>query len=170
MPTMVSIRIDLSAAVLLTLATVAPSCSSSSDNASGTETAAGGASVGSVGGTSNTGGTGAGGDIAAAGTTASGGSSAASAPTWTELYTSYLASGTIGHCVNCHSWASSASSAYDQLQRSGYIDGTTSPPLATTGASILKWFGGTMPTDASPQSSPAVVDFLAWAAAGAQKN
>ncbi|HTB73127.1 MAG TPA: hypothetical protein VK762_07775 [Polyangiaceae bacterium] len=90
------------------------------------------------------------------------------APTWTQIYTDYLKSGTPGNCVNCHFQMSSASGAYSYLKGQGYINGTGSI-LAKTG-SCLSWLGGTMPPG-GPRSEPmAVSDMNAWAAAGAKNN
>jgi hypothetical protein len=127
----------------------------------GTASSGSGASRTGDSGGSSTGGTG----NAVGGLT--GGSSS---PTWSTLYASYLGQGTIGHCANCHAWASSATGTYDHLRSAGAIDGTTSPPLVTRGKSILKWFGGTMPQDTNAESPQAVTDFLAWAAAGANRD
>src|ERR1700678_3596170 len=52
-------------------------------------------------------------------------SSAASSPTWTELYTTYLAAGTVGGCTSCHSEMSSASGAYTWLGKEGQIGGSS---------------------------------------------
>jgi hypothetical protein len=105
----------------------------------------------------------------------SGGSSAAdggssngsngSAPTWTEIYATYLASGTEGHCVNCHSSASSASAAYALVQSGGYVNGTQS-----TVSHLFSWMGGIMPPGGPASDTKGTAAVKAWVAAGALDN
>ena len=95
---------------------------------------------------------------------------ATTAPTWSYLYATYLGSNTIGHCGNCHSWATSASSTYSELKAANQISGSSSR-LVLQGVSILKWFGGGMPQDTGQiTDAQAVADFQAWVAAGALDN
>jgi hypothetical protein len=90
------------------------------------------------------------------------------APTWTDLYGSYLAGGTEGNCSNCHSQMGSASGAYSYLSSKGYIGSGTSS-LDDPNNSCLTWFGGNMPPSGGSDMN-AVNDFDAWVAAGAQDN
>ena len=90
------------------------------------------------------------------------------APTWSELFTSYLASGTEGRCESCHSEGSSVSSLYTWLKGKGYINGTSSK-LTSSSQSILSWYGGSMPPS-GPSDATAVSQMDAWAAAGAANN
>ena len=133
------------------------------DDATGTApngTGGDGASLGSGGGTG----------LDTGGTSGVGGAGTAAAPTWTALFNTYLASGTtMGHCGNCHSTASDAASFYADLQRAGQISGTNS--AITTQNSVLVWFGGDMPRDGVVgDMTPAIIDFEAWVADGAQNN
>jgi hypothetical protein len=88
--------------------------------------------------------------------------------TFSQLYTKYLAGGTIGNCVPCHGGTGSASSMYSWLQGKGYVGGA-SPRLTSTIGSCLSWYGGNMPPG-GPQNAQAVSDFNAWAAAGGMNN
>jgi hypothetical protein len=88
--------------------------------------------------------------------------------TFSQLYTKYLAGGTIGNCVPCHSGTGSSSSMYTWLQGKGQIGGSH-PVLTNSGSSCLSWYGGNMPP-IGPQSTQAVSDFNAWAAAGGLNN
>ncbi len=85
--------------------------------------------------------------------------STSSAPTWTYLYTTYLAEGsTIGDCdgsCHHHSECSSASACFNwignDIQR-------------------LSWEGGNMPPGGPSSDAQAEADFAAWQAAGGQDN
>jgi hypothetical protein len=96
------------------------------------------------------------------------GTGGGTAPTWTEIFTSYLASGTVGNCGNCHGSMDTPSDAYSWLQGQGYVGGAK-PSLAQSGSSCLKWFGGNMPPSGAT-SAQAVTDLAAWALAGGQDN
>ena len=85
------------------------------------------------------------------------------APTWTQIYDHYLASGTVGHCADCHSQAASASATYGFL--SSYINGSQS-----TLSGIFSWMGGTMPPGGATSNAQATADVQAWIAAGALDN
>jgi hypothetical protein len=61
-----------------------------------------------------------------------------------------------------------ASNCFQTLTSSGYLDGSTNPPLLGN-QSCLSWFGGDMPPGGQT-AGQAVTDFQAWAAAGAQNN
>jgi hypothetical protein len=89
--------------------------------------------------------------------------------TWSHLYTTYLASGTIGNCSPCHGGISTASSCYTWMQQKGQVGGT-SPALTNSSRSVLSWYGGNMPPGLPAQSAQAVSDFNAWAAAGGTNN
>ncbi len=90
------------------------------------------------------------------------------APTWSQIFTDYLAGSAEGRCAGCHSQGSSASSTYSWLQGRGYISGTSSP-LVSSSQSCLSWYGGNMPPS-GPNDAKAVADMNAWAAAGALNN
>ncbi len=89
------------------------------------------------------------------------------APTWTQLFDSYLGDGTEGHCTQCHE--SAPHDFYIMLKDGLQIDGTRSH-IAVNGQSVLSWFGGPMPRDQNVQDPKAVTDFTAWVAAGALEN
>jgi hypothetical protein len=90
-------------------------------------------------------------------------------PTWSSIYSKYLASGTPGDCYPCHSQMSTAPKAYSWLKQKGYINGTSSA-LVNPARSCLSWYGGNMPPQ-GPSSLPAAKsDMNAWVAAGAQNN
>jgi hypothetical protein len=92
------------------------------------------------------------------------------APTWTEIYTKYLAAGTPGNCGSfCHSSMGDPSGAYNYLQGRGQISGTSSG-LVSTYSSDLSWFGGNMPPGGPGSYPTAAADMQAWAAAGALNN
>ena len=91
------------------------------------------------------------------------------APTWTQVFNSYLAGGTKGRCSSCHSEGSSKSNLYSWLKSRGYISGTSSA-LVDPNQSCLSWYGGNMPTNGPSSWSAAVTDMNAWAAAGALNN
>jgi hypothetical protein len=91
------------------------------------------------------------------------------APTWTQIYTSYLKAGTPGNCAagGCHSFQMpNPKSAYSYLQ--AYISGSSSI-LVKTG-SCLSWYGGNMPPGGPRTEAMATSDMNAWAAAGAMDN
>jgi hypothetical protein len=128
--------------------------------------AGGGSGSSGISGSSSSGG--GGGNSGSSGS--SGGSSSgapAAPPSWTAVYDAYLASGTNGHCTNCHNQMSSPSAAYSFLESQGFISGSTTK-LAGSG-SCLMWFGGNMPPGGTGDAQ-AVTDVTAWAAAGAQNN
>jgi hypothetical protein len=91
------------------------------------------------------------------------------APTWSSIFASYFASGTVGNCSSCHGGTSTASGLYTWLKGKGQINGTTSA-LADPSQSVLSWLGGNMPPS-GPSSDPAAEsDIKAWVAAGALNN
>jgi hypothetical protein len=156
--------------------------SSSSGDTTGTSggsstSSTGGSSTSSSGGssTSSTGGTSGGSSTSSSGSSGtSGGSSGTSggsssggpaAPTWTQLHTLYLKSGTIGNCPHCHSSTSSASSAFTWIKGKGYSPAA----LVDKNQSCLSWFGGNMPSS-GVTSAAAAKDFNAWFAAGGLNN
>jgi hypothetical protein len=93
------------------------------------------------------------------------------APTWTKIWTSYLAAGTIGNCAasGCHAQTSTASGAYSWLSGKGQITATNAP-IADTSQSCLSWLGGDMPPSGPGSSAAAASDLAAWAAAGAPND
>jgi hypothetical protein len=105
-------------------------------------------------------------------TTDSGTVSSGPAPTWTQIYTSYLGTGTEGGCnkSGCHSEMSSASAAYTWLEGKGQIDGTSASEIADPNQSILSWMGGDMPKGGPSSDATATSEIEAWAKAGAQNN
>ncbi len=91
----------------------------------------------------------------------------APAPTWTEIYDSYIKKGTIGGCGGCHT-ATTAHSAYMWLENMGQISGTSSA-IVTSGSEIT-WFGGFMPPGGPTSAPKAAAEMEAWVAAGALEN
>jgi mono/diheme cytochrome c family protein len=91
--------------------------------------------------------------------------STADAPTWTQVYSEYLALGTTGNCAGCHGGYGSA--------KAGYAKGGGAA-WAKLGSSRLTWYGGDMPPGGpgpnDPQGAKARADMDAWLAAGAQVN
>ncbi len=88
-------------------------------------------------------------------------------PTWDDIFTKYVASGTKGGCGGCHG-LSTAKDAYDFLKQGGQIDGTSS--AIVTSGSDFSWFGGFMPPGGPSSYPEAVADMKAWVAAGALDN
>jgi hypothetical protein len=88
----------------------------------------------------------------------------AQAPTWTQIYDTYFATGTVGVCGSCHSNATSPSATYTWLKGQGYING------AQTSLSFLTWSGGNMPPSGPASLPQATADVNAWIAAGALDN
>jgi hypothetical protein len=107
------------------------------------------------------------------GSTSSGADSSTSSttPTWTQIWTDYLAVGKAGNCASggCHSQMASKSAAYSWLQGRGYISGTSSS-LVSSSSSCLTWYGGNMPPLGPGSLSAASKDMDAWVAAGAANN
>jgi hypothetical protein len=100
----------------------------------------------------------------------SGGSSGSSgnpttAATWSQIFSSYLASGTPGKCTDCHSEMSDASASYTWLNNKGQI-----PSIANSSGSCLSWLGGDMPPSGPTSNAKATADLSAWAAAGAKND
>ena len=100
------------------------------------------------------------------------------APTWSTIYASYFAPGTIGHCAGggCHTntvggfaCGNSKSSCYQGMVSAGLVSGTTSRLAGAN--SPLTWFGqgGGMPTGGGVDSQAAAA-IAAWVAAGAMDN
>jgi hypothetical protein len=93
-------------------------------------------------------------------------------PTWSELFSAYMAPGTEGGCGRagrCHArQMADPTSAYGWLKQRGYIAGTDSA-IASNANSCLRWFGGNMPPGG--QANPkAVADLAAWVAGRAPQN
>lgn len=92
------------------------------------------------------------------------------APTWTQIYNAYMATGTIGNCASgftCHaSTMGSPTAAYSFL--GSYMSG--SPPRLVSRGSVLSWYGGNMPIGGPRSNAQATMDMNAWAAAGAKDN
>jgi hypothetical protein len=109
----------------------------------------------------------------------------AAAPTYAELYDTYFAPGTPGHCATagCHAdpghnvWlcGSSAELCYQGMVGVGLIDpdDPTHSDIADPKRSPLAWFnaaGGNMPLDAQGQNDTARDAIQAWVAAGAKAD
>ncbi len=92
-----------------------------------------------------------------------------SAPTWTSIFTKYLARGTKGNCTQCHSQMSSASAAYSYLSGTHQISGTSSAIISAS-KSDLSWYGGNMPPGGPRTYPAAAADLAAWVAAGAPND
>jgi len=107
------------------------------------------------------------------------------APTYSELYASYFAPGTPGHCATagCHAdpghtvWlcGETKGDCYAGMATVGLID--TSDPthssIADAHRSPLAWFnptGGNMPFDAQAPNDEARDAIAAWVAAGARDD
>ena len=138
--------------------------SSGGGSSGGSSSGAGGVtsgSGGSSGGSSSGSGSGSGGGSGSG--SSSGGASGA--PTWTQIFGAYLANGTVGHCGDCHSSASTAPGAYSFIQTSGYIQGTQS-----TVSNLFTWMNGIMPPSGSTSDAQATAAVKAWVAAGALDN
>ncbi len=107
------------------------------------------------------------------------------APTYSELYSTYFALGTPGHCATagCHAdpshtvWlcGTTKSDCYAGMITVGLIN-TTNPThsaIADPGLSELVWInpaGGNMPFDAQVENPAGRDAIKAWVAAGAQDN
>ncbi len=156
-----------------------------SPNAAGTGSGSGGSSGGSGGATSSSGSSGGGqGDDGGSPGGSSGCSSAAStpgagtgasgeggsAPTWTKLWTEYLAAGTVGGCAKagCHGTPGQCDTPSDCYQ---WLDSYSDICGGINNNALFSWTpNGFMPAG-GPTSEPNVVtDFAAWTAAGSQNN
>jgi hypothetical protein len=84
------------------------------------------------------------------------------APTWSAIYGSYLATGTIGSCGGCHAEATGAPGAYSFIQGYGYLNGAQSNL-----SSLFSWMGGPMPPGGPTSNAQATAAVQAWVAAGA---
>jgi hypothetical protein len=109
----------------------------------------------------------------------------APAPSYAELFETYFAPGTPGHCATagCHAdpghavWlcGTTKSDCYAGMVDVGLID-TAQPvrsALVDPHRSPLTWInpaGGTMPLDAQGESDQAAAALRAWVAAGARKD
>jgi hypothetical protein len=144
--------------------------SSSSGGSSGSSSGGSSSGIFGFGSSASSSGGSVGSSTSSSGATGSSSSSGGSTtpPTWTQIYDSYLAPGTIGNCVNCHSGTSTPSGMYSFLQGKGQLGGA-SPALTSSSTSCLSWYGGNMPP-LGPQSVAAVSEMNAWAAAGAKDN
>jgi mono/diheme cytochrome c family protein len=81
--------------------------------------------------------------------------------TWTQIYDSYLAVGTIGNCGSCHGQADNASDTFT------YIATSFAP---TSFANCFTWSGGNMPLNGPASNPQAAAAVAAWVADGAQNN
>ncbi len=132
-----------------------------------------GAAPMACGGTTGTGGGGTGGGSSSTGggasstggeaSSTSSASGSASVPTWTYLYSTYLAVGTAGDCngsCHHHSECSSPSACYSWIG-SRQLSG---------GGGLLSWDEGYMPPGGPSSDPQAETAFTAWTAAGAQDD
>jgi len=108
----------------------------------------------------------------------------ADAPTFSELFDTYFAAGTPGHCATagCHAdpghnvWrCQDEDSCYEGMRDVGLIDATTPAKswIADPKRSPLTWInpaGGNMPLDAQGDNDAARTAIEAWVAAGAPRN
>jgi hypothetical protein len=151
-----------------------PSSSSGSGSGSGHPSSSSGSSsgipTGSSSGTAHPSSSGSSGGPANGSSSSSSGGGVAptGTPTFTYIFNTYLANGTIGKCTGCHGQMSSPSASYSWLQSRGQV-GSANPGLASASVSCLSWYGGNMPPF-GPQSAQAVADMNAWAAAGGKNN
>jgi hypothetical protein len=94
------------------------------------------------------------------------------APTWTQLFNAYLASGTVGNCAHsgCHPSAmGSPRAAFAFLTAEGQLTGPQ-PAITDSSSSCLSWLGGDMPPG-GPARDPFVDrDLESWVKAGAKNN
>ena len=92
----------------------------------------------------------------------------ATAPTWTTLWTTYLASGTLGGCAKagCHAagQCDTPSDCWTFLNSYEYIAGGINNNF------LFSWTGGFMPAGGPTSEPKAFCDFAAWTAAGSQNN
>ncbi len=100
------------------------------------------------------------------GATSSSGST--NAPTWTDLYNTYLsdATTTIGDCdgsCHYHTECSSASACYSWI-------GTGKYGALSNGGGLFTWDQGYMPKDGPTSDATAEAAFAAWIAAGSPDN
>jgi len=100
-----------------------------------------------------------------------------SAPTWTEVYETYFADGTPGHCGDCHNKGmfnvgSTKTSFYNALVNVQLIDPSNPKDsvLGLSPGSPLAWFGGSMPKDDPSPNSAAKKAITDWLEDGAQNN
>jgi hypothetical protein len=94
------------------------------------------------------------------------------APTWTQLFTTYFESGTLGNCAHsgCHgNVMTSPSAAFAWLEGQAQV-GSSPPPIADPNSSCLSWLGGDMPPDGLTTDPVAQLDLDRWAMAGANDN
>jgi hypothetical protein len=105
-------------------------------------------------------------------TTSVSAASSGNAPTWTQLYQTYMLIGTMGNCTfpGCHDGDMDTPSDSFTWLASQMQLGDSNPAIVQPGVSCLSWFGGTMPMGGPTMSTTATKDFMAWAAAGAKNN
>jgi hypothetical protein len=148
------------------------SSNKSSDGTGANGSTGSSAGTGSSGNTGSSTGSGSGKSTVDAGTTPpveDAGPASASTPTWSSIYTAYLAAGTAGNCGGCHGQMSTASGSYSYLTGKHQIGGSSSA-LVSANTSCLSWMGGNMPPLGPSSEAAATADLQAWAAAGAQDN
>jgi hypothetical protein len=105
------------------------------------------------------------------------GVSASGAPTFSQLYTSYFATGTAGNCADtgCHpSDMDNASDSYTYLLNDTNAQ-YCGPPnclasIANPCTSMLAWFNGSMPLNNPVPNAQAAAAVAAWVAAGSKNN
>jgi hypothetical protein len=105
------------------------------------------------------------------------GVSASGAPTFSQLYTSYFATGTVGNCAatGCHpSDMDNASDSYTYLANDTNKQ-YCGPPnclasIANSCTSVLAWFNGSMPLNNPVPNTQAAAAVAAWVAAGSKND
>ena len=111
-------------------------------------------------------------DLTSTNSTAGLSGSSSQPPTWTQLFDTYLAVGTIGNCGHsgCHQgFMNTPPSAYSWLQDRAQLGGPQ-PELTDPSSSCLSWLGGDMPPDGPLADPVAEKDFDVWLKAGAKNN
>jgi hypothetical protein len=88
--------------------------------------------------------------------------------TWSHIFYTYLAKGTVGNCTSCHPQMSDPKKSYRYLDDQGFLGGAN-PALVQEGTSCLSWFGGDMPLNLK-QSKAAQDEMTMWGHAGGLNN
>ncbi len=105
------------------------------------------------------------------------GVSATGAPTFSQLYTTYFATGTVGNCAGTGCHPSDMDNASDSYK---YLANDTNkqycgPPnclasIANPCTSVLAWFNGSMPLANPVPNAQAAAAVAAWVAAGSKND
>jgi hypothetical protein len=81
--------------------------------------------------------------------------------TFAHIFSTYLATGTVGNCTKCHAQMSTAAKSFKWLTDEGCLDQNTS---------CLSWYGGDMPPGTPPAAADAKAEMDTWVAAGSRNN